>query len=1033
MRRAKVFSIPPGLSFLSTLGDAILAGRFGAPIDPGDPAALAQVTILLPTRRAARALRQIFVARSAGRAVILPRIRTIGDVDEEEHLLQDSPEQAAEALMLPPAISRLERSVALTRLVLAWGRAAGRATLATDPDAPLVVPASAADGMRLAADLARLIDDMGTAGIPWSRLETLVPDDYPGYWQLTLDFLRIAAEAWPAVLAESHVADPAARRDQLLRAEAERLLRSSPPGPFVAAGSTGSMPATAALLKAIASVENGAIVLPGLDRELAEDAWQRIGDIADPNAGAASHPQFALKRLIDTIGIARADVEELGTPAAAGLERARIVSAALRPAEATDKWAESGSPRPGSLDGIGVLVARNEQEEALAIAVALREAIETEGAVAALVTPDRTLARRVAVELGRWAVRVDDSAGQPLDATLPGVFALAIAEAAISADPVDLLAAAKHPLAGFGMNRVFCRRAARALEVALLRGPGKGGTIAGLPAQIANTRLAMEMRAERFTPRARRRLTRFDWTMAERMAAAFAQILGPLEELTRRPMTNAAEATRLLAAALDLAADDGNEGAAGLWAGPAGTALASLLAGLLPAAALEMPAREYPAFLKTAMAGVSVTPTAGADPRIHIWGTLEARLQSVDLLILGGLDEGVWPAEARSDAWLSRRMRRDLGLPPPERRIGLAAHDFAQALGHERVIVTRAEKRAGAPTVPSRWLQRLAALLGPERWKELVGRGDRHLALARMVDAVPPSEVRPVGRPRPRPPVAARPRDLSITAIETLIRDPYAIYARRILQLEPLDPIGQRADPRLRGTLIHDALANFTKGWTAAYDDTARARLLALWREQFEEIKAYPEVHAVWSLLADRIVDWIVDWERERTPRIAERQAEIKGEYGFAAPGGPFKLTGRADRIDIFTDGSIGIYDYKTGAPPSARQVLPFQPQLALEGAMAAAGAFGPAFANRPVAELAWIGLARIGKDDPLRSAVDDNWTAETVAAEAMARLKRLIAAYDDEEQGYASQARPMFERRWPGDFDHLARVAEWRLIGGGS
>jgi ATP-dependent helicase/nuclease subunit B len=235
-------------------------------------------------------------------------------------------------------------------------------------------------------------------------------------------------------------------------------------------------------------------------------------------------------------------------------------------------------------------------------------------------------------------------------------------------------------------------------------------------------------------------------------------------------------------------------------------------------------------------------PSAG-DPRIHIWGTLEARLQSVDLLILGGLDEGIWPAEARSDAWLSRRMRRDIGLSPPERRIGLAAHDFAQALAQPRVIITRADKRGGAPTVPSRWLQRLATLIGPARMKRLVNDGRHFVRLARQLDQVPQADVKPATRPQPKPPVAARPRELSITSIELLIRDPYAVYARRILQLEPLDPIGQRADLRMRGNLIHDALSEFTKEWLTR--STRRMRPVSSKSGGGTEDRAYPEVHAV--------------------------------------------------------------------------------------------------------------------------------------------------------------------------------------------
>ncbi|MHA1559993.1 MAG: PD-(D/E)XK nuclease family protein, partial [Alphaproteobacteria bacterium] len=434
------------------------------------------------------------------------------------------------------------------------------------------------------------------------------------------------------------------------------------------------------------------------------------------------------------------------------------------------------------------------------------------------------------------------------------------------------------------------------------------------------------------------------------------------------------------------------------------------------------------AFIAAAMNEVMIAPEQGVDPRIHIWGTLEARLQPIDLLILGGLDEGVWPSEARTDPWLSRQMRSAIGLPAPERRVGLAAHDFCSAMGAGRVIICRAQRRAGTPTVESRWLQRLRALLG-DRFNDLTARGERYLALARGLDAVPPVAVRPTTRPMPTPKVGARPTELSVTSVEQLIRDPYAVYARRILQLVPLDPIGQRADPRLRGSLIHEAFADFTRTWSGGFDLTARDRLVALWRHHFEAIAAYPEVHTVWLLKAERIADWMIRWEASRNDNVASRHAEIAGamEFDIGARGN-FRLTGRADRIDILKDGRVAVFDYKTGALSTAKQVLLFQPQLPLEGAMLRDGGFGERFAGRSIAELSWIGLGQVGRSDPVRSAVPDEMTADAVSTEAFRRVRELILAYEQPEKGYASQARPMFERRIPGDYDHLARVAEWRF-----
>jgi ATP-dependent helicase/nuclease subunit B len=374
-------------------------------------------------------------------------------------------------------------------------------------------------------------------------------------------------------------------------------------------------------------------------------------------------------------------------------------------------------------------------------------------------------------------------------------------------------------------------------------------------------------------------------------------------------------------------------------------------------------------------------------------------------------------------------MRTEIGLPPPERRIGLAAHDFAQAFAAPSVILTRAEKRGGAPTVASRWLQRLFALAGEDAVRPMQSRGDHYVALARDIDR-PLGGPAPVKRPAPTPPVGMRPRTLRITEIETLVRDPYAIYARSILGLEPLDPLGMVPDYALKGTLIHDALGAFGQEWSGAYDATARVRLLEIGGAKLADIADFPDTHAVWTVRFQAMAKWIVAWEASRSAEVAERHAEIDGRLELDAPAGPFVLRGRADRIDRRHDGRVEVLDFKTGTPPSARQVLlGFSPQLGLEAAMVRAGAFGEGLAGRSLARLFWVALNAVERGDPLRNAVEEGLTADQVADEAIARFAALVAAFDDPQRAYVSRARPMFETRYESPYDHLARVREWALV----
>ena len=363
---------------------------------------------------------------------------------------------------------------------------------------------------------------------------------------------------------------------------------------------------------------------------------------------------------------------------------------------------------------------------------------------------------------------------------------------------------------------------------------------------------------------------------------------------------------------------------------------------------------------------------AGADPRIHIWGTLEARLQSVDLLILGGLDEGVWPAETRTDPWLSRAMRTEIGLPPPERRIGLAAHDFAEAFAAPRVILTRAEKRGGAPTVASRWLQRLGALAGEDAVLPHA-RPRRRLCRARPRHR----PRRPAGpcrspRPAPKPPVRAAaaaasrsPRSRRWSATPTR-STPSTSSA-----CEPLDPLGMAPDYALRGTLIHDALGDFGAEWTGPYDaaaPSAPARDRPRGARRDRRLPRHP-CRLVDPLRGDRALDRRLGGgaRRRRSPSAMPRSA---ASWSSPRPAGPFTLRGRADRIDLRRDGRVEI---STSRPARRRRrdrcCSASRRSWRSRRRWCGRGAFGEAFAGRSLARLVWIALGTVerGEPDPQR------------------------------------------------------------------
>ena len=1027
---ARVFTIPPSAPFLPTLIGALTGGRLGFCV-ADDPLALAAVTLYLPTRRACRLARDAFLDVLKNDAAILPRIVALGDIDEDEIAFAEAAtgDIAADALALPPALGGLERRLLLAQLILKWTESP---ELHGASGAPLVAQTPAA-ACALADDLARLIDDLITRGVNWDKLDGLVPDFLDPYWQLTLKFLEIARRHWPELLRECGRIEPAERRDRLIKAETARLARKTD-GPVIAAGSTGSIPATAELIAAIANLPHGAVVLPGLDTDLDEESWRLIGgDETKGIAPAPGHPQFAMQALLTRIGIARDAVQDLAVPGA----RERVVSEALRPAATAEAWSKLAADRTfgtqadAALENISVIEAANAEDESLAIAVALREAVQ-EGKTAALVTPDRALGRRVLAALKRWNVDAEDSSGIALAGTPAGIFARLAAEVALGGlEPVPLLALLKHPR--IRPDGVRHQSAVAALERAVLRGPRPRAGSAGLAHALASFRAEIEKTWRHEPSDLHRSDPRLTLTQAELSAAAalvewLADALAPLEGLApgQHPLTDLAERHRKVVAALSR---QGTDEAA--FVGSAGGKLADALDELTTsavAATLSLDTSDYAEFFAAAVADRVVRPPSRADARVRILGTIEARLTDSDRIVLGGLVEGTWPPESRSDAWLSRPMRLALGLDLPERRVGLSAHDFAQALGAREVILTYAAKIAGAPTVPSRFVQRLAAIAGG-RWQAALARGSDYLAWARELDR--PEKVAAVAQPAPKPPRAARPQQLSVTAIEDWLRDPYTIYAKYILRLAPLDPVDLAPGAAERGTIIHAAIGEFTQRYAQALPSDPARVLIEIGQPHFAPLEDFPETRAFWWPRFLRIAKWFAGWEAQRRPEITAIAAEIDGRIDIPLAEGVFKLTGRADRIERHAGGHYVILDYKTGSARSEKQVRTgLAPQLTLEAAILRRGGFAGIAAESSVARVGYVQLKGGAKPGEPKLIEFEKGTTDEQADRALQKLAELAARFADASTPYRSLVHPMWTRHY-GDYDHLARVKEWSATGG--
>lgn len=967
-----IFSIPPTVSFVDALASGIMA-RYGQ-----DPMQLAAVTVLLPNRRAVRALREAFLRNTGGTPLLLPNIRPIGDVDEDAVLLG----AAAPELDMPPAIEQLRRTLILARYLTAAYKE--QFTLA--------------QALSMASELGRFLDSVETEGLSLDALDNLVPENYAAHWQISLGFLKdVLRVFWPQQLATEGLMDAGARRRTLIAAYTEKLRRDPPKGPVIAAGSTGSIPVTAELLKTVANLPQGCVVLPGLDTVLEDDFWA--------TALEEGHPQAGLARLLLHMEATRANVIPWLENAAIS-PREILISSLMRPAPAIKSWSEVPLPQD-TLKGVALIEAETLDEEASCIALIMREhaedASQTEPCV--LVTPDRILANRVALQLRRWGIGLDDSAGTPLAHTPIGRWLLLLCDVlANGLEPVSFLALLKQGFARGGQNWPVAAgnfdAFVNALDKDLLRGPRPEEGFAALKnLAIVKPNLQAGLAA---------------------LENIFAPALETLQDAD-------ASLRAILRVAEDLASTPETHGSHVLWSGEAGEAMADAMAALLEQTDVVVADKwaDIRAVLDAAMAGVSVRPRFGTHPRLAVLGPIEARLYQTGKMILGSLNEGTWPKLPETDGWLSRDMRRKFGLPAPERAITLSSHDFAQGLGAKTVYLTRSKNRDGAPATKCRWLQRLDTLCTAQPEKPDLQKEAAHwLSIARGMDA--PENVTPVSRPAPNPPIAARPKKLSVTEIAKWRRDPYYVYAKHVLGLKPLDAIAAEPDAGDQGDIIHKALHRFAEKYPKDLPEDALEQLRAIGRDVFAQAHSHPDVIGHWWPRFVRMAQAFVPHEkiwRQQTLRVFP---EIKGSIDIPTAAGAFTLHGRADRIEHRTDG-WAIIDYKSGTAPSNTKVQSGEePQLTLMAAMLLRGAFNEALktATAPdaITNLSYW-KTNGGADVLVTTDVKD---VDKAMEEAWAGIAKLVRAYLEDGMPYTCWPDPANKLRDDYEYAHLARIAEW-------
>ncbi|MCK0141387.1 double-strand break repair protein AddB [Aliiroseovarius sp. F20344] len=962
--KSRVFHVPLGVDFPKALVRGLRERMTNSP-----PEDMAKIELYLNSRRMLNRVRSLFDDEPG----FVPRLRLITDLAQ---LPLDS--------SIPTAVAPLRRQLELHQLILAL--------LEQEPD---LAPKSAA--FDLADSVAKLMDEMHGEGVKPAALETLDVQDMSEHWARSLQFLSLINPFFDPDT--GHAPDAETRQRLVVKKIIEGWEAKPPEHPILIAGSTGSRGTTSLLMQAVSKLPNGALALPGFDTDLPETTWSSLVDAHS----AEDHPQYRFAALLKRLELSRNDVCAWTDTTPVAPERNMLISLALRPAPVTDQWQIEGRRLQDidkATEDLTLVEAAKPRDEAQAIATILRRSID-DGISVALITPDRNLTRQVTAALDRWNIEPDDSAGRPLALSAPGRFLRQVSLMMCEAPAADrLLALLKHPLTNTGGEaRGDHLRWTRDLELQVLRGS----------AAVPDRDALMEW-AKRFEEEPERAVWA-DWVVNTCLREPIASELS-LSDLLKHHHE--------LATAI--AKGPTGDGTGELWNRAAGQMCQEVVSNLAENAIYggKLSPLAYRDLFRSILSKGEVRDPNTPHPGVMFWGTLEARVQGADRVILAGLNDGIWPELPGPDPWLNRQMRIQVGLSLPERRVGLSAHDFQQAIATKEVILTRSTRDEDSETIPSRWLNRICNLMagiseeGQQALQNMRQRGRQWLDYAQRIDQ-PCVTILPENRPSPAPPLSTRPRQLSATGVTKLIRDPFAIYADKVLHLRALDPLMRGSDALMRGTVLHDVFERFVEDLPetpAPRDELERLRRVA--DNVLEEQVPNLATRILWKARIDRIAPWFIEQELLRKGWSRNLANETWGRVQFDDP--DFTLVAKADRIDRHHEGSLLIYDYKTGTPPNAKQQKHFDKQLLLEAVIAQISGFENVEPS-PVSAVSYIGLT------PQKEVKTDLSSADITRVRE--ELLGLISAYYSEDQGYTSR-RAMHMHRFAGDYDHLARFGEW-------
>ncbi len=932
------------------------------------PEYIANINLFVNTKRLLESIKKSFLIRSPG---FLPKIFSVTDL---RPLAIEHP--------FPGLLNLQKEQLNLNELIKEY--------LALSPSTS---PISAS--YELANDLMDLRNEMYSENVSVEKLRSLSKENISSHWQHSLEFLNIIFEYWSKDIGDVPIEAINLEIISIL----DKKWRLNPPQyPIIIAGSTGSRGITKSFIKLVSKQQKGLIVLPGFDFSQTKEVWdsfQKSKDFED-------HPQFRYFELLNELSINPKNIKNWKNEKIAPTPRNQLVSLALRPAPVTDQWLEEGpklTELKSATSGLTLIEAPTSRDEANAIALCIRKAVKENKSIS-LITPDQNLLRQVNAALGRWNLIPDDVAGKSLSVTPIGIFLRQIIRLIgqeITAE--NLIPLLKNPLTNSGgAERGKHMNLVRSIELNLRENQNRSGEILEFLSKKLN-----ESKKSNDT-------SWLHW------------VQNSLESLQTMRTASLTDFLEVLIRTGEQFSNGPLEKKGLLWLENSGERAKNVLNDLLNAGSKIkiLDISEFSNILNFILNKEVVRETVNVHPLIKFWGTLDARISNTEITILGGMNEGIWPQIKNADHWLNRSMRKEAGLLSQERKVGLLAHDFQQGINNNTVIITRSERIDDTPSVPSRWLNRITNLLkglgtdGRNQLDEMKTRGNFWLNLAKAVEE-PRQNMTPAERPSPVPPLAVRPKHLSVTQIEKLIRDPYSIYARYVLKLKKLQPLKKQANVLLRGNVIHKIMQKFSELTKNNQNLLNSLELIKLSEDIFSKEVPWPAIRSVWKIQFKKTIPLFLEAEKLRRQNASPLFFEHPGSTFLSEVG--ITLTAIADRIDKNRLNELLIYDYKSGKPPTLKQLETFHKQLILEALIAENGGFK----NIPAAPVISICYISLNNAHPNTEKIITREDIEKIKNE----ITQLVSYYHSDITGFTARLR-MEKLEIVSDYDHLSRYGEW-------